>query len=95
MAREEDFEIAHEIFRLGICVAHIDDDIVVEPYGYVYPCRAFTRNPLYIKGKLKENETVEFNGEYTGYQARNVWRGKCNNYPYLPLCMGAVESSLF
>jgi len=31
MAREEGFEIPHEIFRLGICVAHFDDDIVVDP----------------------------------------------------------------
>jgi len=91
MAREEGFEIPHEIFRLGICVAHFDEDIVVDPYGYVYPCWAFTGNPLYIKGKLKEDGTVEFNGKYTGYQARNVWRGKCDNCPYLPLCMGGCR----
>jgi hypothetical protein len=28
-----------------------------------------------FKGKLKENGTEEFNGKYTGYQARNVWGG--------------------
>ena len=48
-----------------------------------------------FKGKLKENGTEEFNGKYTGYQAKNVWRGKCNNCPYLPLCIGAVDSTLF
>lgn len=91
MAREEGFDIPQEVFRLGICAAHVDKNIVVDPYGYVYPCWAFTGNPLYIKGKLMEDGSIQYNGKFTGKIAINVWRGKCENCPYLPMCMGGCR----
>jgi len=91
MAREEGFKIPQEVFRLGICAAHVEKDIVVDPYGYIYPCWAFTGNPLYIKGKLKEDGSIEYNGKFTSKNARNVWKGKCDNCPYLPMCMGGCR----
>ncbi|MCI2414108.1 MAG: radical SAM protein [Candidatus Aramenus sp.] len=91
IAKEEGFEIPQEVFRLGICVAHVDEDIVVDPEGLVYPCWAFTGNPLYVKGKLREDGTVEFNGKFTGREARNVWRGKCDNCEFLPMCVGGCR----
>ncbi|EWG06494.1 MAG: radical SAM protein [Candidatus Aramenus sulfurataquae] len=79
------------MFRLGICVAHVDEDIVVDLEGLVYPCLAFTGNPIYVKGKLREYGTVELNRKFTGNEARNVWRGKCNNCEFLPMCVGGCR----
>lgn len=91
-ARELGFEIPQEVFRLGICVAHIDEDIVVDPLGNIYPCWAFTGNPLYIKGKLKEDGSVEWiNNKLLGTKARYVWKGKCDDCPYLPMCVGGCR----
>ncbi|MUN29664.1 radical SAM protein [Sulfolobus metallicus DSM 6482 = JCM 9184] len=91
IAREEGFQVPHEAFRLGICVAHVEDDIVVDPYGNVYPCWAFTGNPLYVKGTLNEDGTVKLNGKFSSKVAREVWKGKCDNCPFLPMCMGGCR----
>ena len=91
-ARELGFEIPQEVFRLGICVAHVDEDIVVDPFGNIYPCWAFTGNPLYVKGKLKEDGSVEWlRKELMASVAKSVWKGKCDDCPYLPMCVGGCR----
>ncbi|BFH72948.1 geopeptide radical SAM maturase [Sulfurisphaera javensis] len=92
IAKDYGFEIPQEVFRLGICVAHIDEDIVVDPFGNIYPCWAFTGNPLYIKGKLKEDGSIEWvRKELLGERAKYVWKGKCDNCPFLPMCVGGCR----
>ncbi|ARM76079.1 radical SAM/SPASM domain-containing protein [Acidianus manzaensis] len=91
-AKDLGFEIPQEVFRLGVCVAHIDEDIVVDPIGNIYPCWAFTGNPLYIKGKLKEDGTIEYlNSKLSSVVAKNIWKGKCEDCPYLPMCLGGCR----
>ncbi|WP_048099653.1 radical SAM/SPASM domain-containing protein [Candidatus Acidianus copahuensis] len=91
IARDEGYEIPQEVFRLGLCVAHVEDDIVVDPNGLIYPCWAFTGNPLYVKGKLREDGEVEFNGSFSSKRAREVWKGQCEDCPFLPMCMGGCR----
>ncbi|AWR97432.1 radical SAM protein [Acidianus sulfidivorans JP7] len=91
-AKDLGFEIPQEVFRLGICAAHVDEDIVVDPVGNIYPCWAFTGNPLYIKGKLREDGSVEYiNKSLSSNVAKYVWKGKCDNCPYLPMCLGGCR----
>ncbi|WP_373468867.1 radical SAM protein [Acidianus infernus] len=52
-AKDEGFEIPQDVFRLGLCVAHFD--VVVGPFGNIYPCWAFTG---YVKGYLTEDGDV-------------------------------------
>lgn len=90
-ARAYGFGIPHDLFRLGICAAHIDEDIVVDPEGKVYPCWAFTGNPLYVKGKLTEDgEVILLNHSLSGRRSL-VIQEKCKSCPYLPMCMGGCR----
>ncbi|MEM2663057.1 MAG: radical SAM protein [Metallosphaera sp.] len=90
-ARSYGFEIPHDIFRLGICAAHIDEDIVVDPEGKVYPCWAFTGNPLYVKGRLtQEGEVETLNRSLSGRKSLIIHE-KCKSCPYLPMCMGGCR----
>ncbi len=51
-AKDHGFDIPHDIFRLGICVAHIDEDIVVDPEGRIYPCWHSREIRSTLKGSL-------------------------------------------
>ncbi|AEE94529.1 Radical SAM domain protein [Acidianus hospitalis W1] len=89
-AKDEGFEIPQDVFRLGLCVAHFDEDIVVDPFGNIYPCWAFTGNPLYVKGYLTEDGDVVIYEKLSGERALNLWK-KCKDCPYMPLCLGGCR----
>ncbi|PVU70521.1 radical SAM/SPASM domain-containing protein [Sulfolobus sp. SCGC AB-777_L09] len=91
IAKEEGFGIPQDVFRLGLCVVHFDEDIVVDPGGRVYPCWAFTGNPLYVKGYLTENgEVIFYNKKLSGQHVLNLWK-KCTDCQYMPLCLGGCR----
>ncbi len=87
------FKIPDDAFRLGICVAHIDKDIIVDPYGYIYPCWAFTGDKKYIKGRLDKNgDVIILNKNLTAGKAAMAWKNdECINCPYLPMCFGGCR----
>ena len=78
---------------MGICVAHIDKDIIADPYGNIYPCWAFTGDEKYIKGKLNKNGDVTLiNKELTADKAAMAWKNdECMNCQYLPMCFGGCR----
>lgn len=88
-ARKYGFEGPHDVFRLGFCVAYSNEDIVVDPEGNIYPCWAFTGNPLYVKGKLEEDGSVKVTNKSLWWKVKI--EDKCKSCPYLPLCMGGCK----
>ncbi len=91
--KEHGFKIPGDAFRLGICVAHIDRDIIADPYGNIYPCWAFTGDEKYIKGKLNKNGDITLiNKDLTADKAAMAWKNdECINCPYLPMCFGGCR----
>ncbi|MEL9970310.1 MAG: radical SAM protein [Metallosphaera sp.] len=90
-ARAHGFKIPHDVFRLGLCVAHVDEDVVVDPEGRVYPCWAFSGNPLYVKGRLTEQgDLIILNERLIGKNSL-ILSPKCKTCPFLPLCMGGCR----
>ena len=90
-AEKHGFQVPQDVFRLGICVAHVDEDIVVDPMGNIYPCWAFTGNPRYVKARLLANGEVEVLKPELG--ARSVLKvmKSCTDCPFLPMCMGGCR----
>ncbi|WP_201779533.1 SPASM domain-containing protein [Acidiplasma cupricumulans] len=91
------FRVPQDIFRLGVCVAHVDEDIIVDPAGYIYPCWAFTGNTKFAKGLLKSDGSVEIiNRALLAKNASLAWKNdECKNCSYLPLCFGGCRFFLF
>lgn len=91
--KENGFKIPDDAFRLGICVAHIDEDIIVDPYGNIYPCWAFTGDKKYIKGKLDKNGDITIlNKNLIADKAAMAWKNdECIDCPYLPMCFGGCR----
>ncbi|QKR00309.1 radical SAM protein [Metallosphaera tengchongensis] len=89
-AHERGFKIPQDIFRLGLCVAYVDEDIVVDPEGKIYPCWAFTGNHLYVKGRLEEDGTLTLNEKLLGRKTLRI-REECKECPFLPLCFGGCR----
>ncbi|KJE48920.1 MULTISPECIES: radical SAM/SPASM domain-containing protein [Acidiplasma] len=87
------FRVPQDIFRLGVCVAHVDEDIIVDPAGYIYPCWAFTGNTKFAKGLLKSDGSVEIiNRALLAKNASLAWKNdECKNCSYLPLCFGGCR----